>query len=41
VARGETIPARGKAGAGPDQAVEQGKEVRKLRARGIWLGGCG
>jgi hypothetical protein len=29
------------AGAGPDQAVEQGKEVRKLRARGIWSGGCG
>jgi hypothetical protein len=40
-ARGEAIPARGKARAGLDQAVEQGAEVRKLRAQGIGSGWCG
>jgi hypothetical protein len=29
------------AGAGLDQAVEQGEEVRKLWASGIWAGWCG
>jgi hypothetical protein len=28
-------------GAGPDQGREQGEEVRKHRAKGIWSGGCG
>jgi hypothetical protein len=40
-ARGGRDSGEGVAGTGPDQAGELGKEVRKLRAQGIWSGGWG